>query len=133
MSNPNKAKGTRFESAIRDLANSKGHTAVRPAQMGAGDVGDVHIDGLLCVQAKDVARWSVSGWLDDAQEQAERADLPFAAVVMKKRMASTGQAYAVMTLEDLLALLRRLRIAEKFIGSDVYMDHHYRDVLKEQA
>ena len=133
MSNPNKAKGTRFESSIRDLAQARGHRAIRPAQMGAGDLGDVHIDGLLCVQAKDVARWSVAGWLEDAREQADRADLPFCAVVMKKRLSSTASAYAVTTLDELLAMLRRLGVAERFIASDPYMQAEYSQVLEGQA
>lgn len=116
MSNSMKKKGSAFESAVRDYANSQGHKAYRPAQMGAGDIGDVHIDGRACVQAKDTASHRFGEWLQDVEEQRARAGLAFGVVVAKRRRHPVADAYAVTTLETYLSLLRRLDMAESLIN-----------------
>ena len=115
VANANKRKGTAFESAVRDYAQRFGHKAFRPAQMGAGDIGDVHVDGLLCVQAKDTASHRFSEWLQDVEDQRVRAGLPFGVVVAKRRRAGVGDAYAVMDVDTLLGLVRRVEVAEQLL------------------
>ena len=133
MVNANKRRGTAFESALRDYAIKLRHKAFRPAQAGAGDIGDVHIDGLVCVQAKDVARWSVAQHLQDALDQAQRAGLPFAALVMKKRRASIGEAYVVMNYDTLLALLSRLELAEYFVQADPHVRANWKKTSDDRS
>jgi hypothetical protein len=133
MSTANKRKGTAFESALRDYAIRLRHKAYRPAQAGAGDIGDVHVDGLVCIQAKDVARWSVSQHLQDALDQAHRAGLPFAALVMKKRRASIGEAYVVMNYDTLLALLSRLELAEYFVQADPHVRANWKKTSDDRS
>jgi len=133
MVNANKRRGTAFESALRDYAIKLRHKAFRPAQAGAGDIGDVHIDGLVCVQAKDVARWSVAQHLQDALDQAQRAGLPFAALVMKKRRASIGEAYVVMNYDTLLALLSRLELAEYFVQADPHVRANWKKTSDDRG
>jgi hypothetical protein len=133
MVNANKRRGTAFESALRDYAIRLRHKAFRPAQAGAGDIGDVHIDGLVCVQAKDVARWSVAQHLQDALDQAQRAGLPFAALVMKKRRASIGEAYVVMNYDTLLALLSRLELAEYFVQADPHVRANWKKTSDDRG
>lgn len=132
MSNPNKRKGTAWESAIRDYATSLRHKAIRPAQVGSGDIGDVHIDGLLCVQAKDVTSWNVSGWMTDVSDQATRAGLPFGAVVMKKRRAKVEDAYAVMTYATVLELLWRIDTAERLVKADPYIRGFWERAMEDR-
>lgn len=131
MSSANKKKGTAFESAVRDFANANGHKAFRPAQMGAGDIGDVHIDGRVCVQAKDTASHRFGEWLEDVEDQRARAGLAFGVVVAKRRRHSTGAAYAVTTLEQYLALLRRLDMAESLINVTPHRANYERMINKE--
>ena len=133
MVNANKRRGTAFESALRDYAIKLRHTAFRPAQAGAGDIGDVHVDGLVCVQAKDVARWSVAQHLQDALDQAQRAGLPFAALVMKKRRASIGEAYVVLNYDTLLALLSRLELAEYFVQADPHVRANWKKTSDDRS
>jgi hypothetical protein len=133
VSTANRRKGTAFESALRDYAIRLRHKAFRPAQAGAGDIGDVHIDGLVCVQAKDVARWSVAQHLQDALDQAQRAGLPFAALVMKKRRASIGEAYVVMNYDTLLALLSRLELAEYFVQADPHVRANWKKTSDDRG
>ena len=131
MSSPNKRKGTAWESAIRDFANANGHKSFRPAPLGAGDVGDVHVDGLACVQAKDTSTHRFGEWLEDVEEQRQRAGLPFGVVVAKRRRHGVGEAYAVMTLENHLALLRRLDLAERLIHTTPHIRASYSRLLEE--
>ena len=133
MVNANKKRGTAFESALRDYAIKLRHKAFRPAQAGAGDIGDIHVSGLVCIQAKDVARWSVAQHLQDAQDQSQRAGLPFAALVMKKRRASIGDSYDVMTYDTLLAMLQRLELAETFVKADPYIRSHWQEVTDDRS
>lgn len=132
MPNANKIKGTRFESDLRDHASARKLSAFRPAPMGVGDIGDVHIAGLLCVQAKDVTSWNVSGWIAAVKDQAIRAGLPFPVVVMKKRRAPVGEAYAVLTYDSLLNLVDRLALAERFAGADPYVRAQWLGALEER-
>ena len=130
MSSANKRKGTAWESMVRDYANSRGHKAYRPAQVNAGDIGDVHVDGLLCIQAKDHATHRFGEWLQDAHDQSLRAGFPFAAVVAKRRRAAVGEAYAVLELSTLLALVKRLSIAETFLSADGHAGALYRRAIE---
>ena len=133
MANANKRKGTAFESALRDYALKLRHKAFRPAQAGAGDLGDIHISGLMALQCKDVTSWSVSGWLQDVEDQRQRAGLPLGAVVMKKRRASIGDSYVVMTYDTLLAMLQRIELAEKFVQVDPYIRNYWKEATDDRS
>ena len=133
MVNANKIKGTRYESAVRDHALERRHKAFRPAQAGAGDLGDIHISGLMALQCKDVTSWSVSGWLQDVEDQRQRAGLPLGAVVMKKRRASIGDSYVVMTYDTLLTMLQRLELAETFVQADPYVRANWERTSRDRG
>jgi len=121
MSNANKQKGTRWESAVRDYFNSTGQAAHRIAQAG-DDEGDVHVNGAWCIQCKDVAKPQYAKWVDDVEDQRLAAGLRFGAVIHKKRNAPVGDALVVMTLDQFSELTNRLRIAEMVMkgNSDGY-------------
>ncbi len=131
MSNARKAAGTRWESAVRDHAQQRRLKAFRPAQAGAKDVSDVHISGLVAAQCKDHARFALSEWVADAEEQAENAGLPFGVVVAKRRRHSVGSAYAVMSYDTLLSLVRRLHVAEDLLSVST-AGPHYKRFLDEE-
>ena len=114
MSNPNKAKGTRFESAVRDYLNSTGQSAHRIAQAGA-DVADVHLNGSWALQCKDVAQQRYKDWVDDVEDQRLAAGLHFGAVVHKRRNAPVGDALVVMSLDQFAEITNRLRVAELLV------------------
>lgn len=110
MSNANKAKGTRWESAVRDYLRAfpgLGHVRRTPA-LGALDEGDLHMEpfGLQC---KDAARFDLSGWLEATQAQADRAGLEFPVLVIKRRQKSVGEGYVVMKLSTFARLADLLR------------------------
>ncbi|MFE1129594.1 hypothetical protein ACFW6R_23310 [Streptomyces albidoflavus] len=105
MSNPNKAKGTAWESAVRDFLNGflrlvdedgrfldpgDGMNVRRAAQEGARDVGDVHAAPFI-LECKDVKNPAVPSWLRQARVEARHAGFPFGVAVHKRR----GMAVAV--------------------------------------
>ncbi|MEU7177011.1 MULTISPECIES: hypothetical protein [Streptomyces] len=97
MANPNKAKGTVWESAVRDYLNmSLGLVdgcgkfldpfdpcnVRRPAQEGAADVGDVHCVPFV-LECKNVKNPAVPTFLQQAEVEAGHAGFPYGVAVVK--------------------------------------------------
>ncbi|MBP2323323.1 hypothetical protein JOF56_003708 [Kibdelosporangium banguiense] len=133
MSNPNKARGDRWERSVLDfLREVFGRAAIRPRQEGHIDVGDVHLSP-WALQLKDEASHNFSGYLNDAEKQAAAAGEPFAAAVVKRRRYSVDRGYVVMTLATFRRATARLRRAEELLlraNSDLF-DKHMSENLKE--
>jgi hypothetical protein len=106
MSNPQKQKGTRWESAVRDYLQDRGLPARRNAQHGAQDVGDLSIEGYpFALEAKDHARIELASFVDQANREAHNARVPYGAAVVKRRGKGVHQAYVVMDLETFTTML----------------------------
>lgn len=111
MTNPRKAKGTKFETEIRGFANQvlAGRTKVyRPAQEGHKDVGDLHGVPPFVIQAKN---WrdlvgALREGLDGAVKQAGHAGERWGLAVIKRQRRPVGESYAVMRLCDWLEFYR---------------------------
>lgn len=111
MSNPAKAKGTRFETAVVDFLRAAGIRAYRPAQSGFRDHGDIHGVSPFVIQAKD---WrdvtsALREGLDGVQLQVRNAGETYGVAVVKRARKPAADAYAVMRLEDLSKLILQLR------------------------
>lgn len=102
MANPNKVKGTAWESAVRDYLNTflglvdehghfhdsmNGENVRRAAQEGARDVGDIHAAPFV-LEAKNTASPAVPTWIRQAETEARHAGFPFGVVVQKVRGAA---------------------------------------------
>jgi hypothetical protein len=115
MGNRNKAKGTTFETLIKDYLKSKGFKNTRRAALeGAEDKGDIH--GIqqrttlrqLCIQCKNQKQFKLSEWLNDTVDQATRLDKALPALVVKrpgKGEKALGDSYVVMRLDDFIDLI----------------------------
>ncbi|MFG2183058.1 hypothetical protein ACGFLS_30665 [Streptomyces abikoensis] len=103
MANRNKAKGTQWESDVRDylnealgLVDARGvlldpfdaHNVRRPAQEGAADVGDVHAVPFV-LECKNVKRLSVPTFLRQARVEARHAGFPYGVAVVKVPRSNT--------------------------------------------
>ncbi|MGW3724856.1 hypothetical protein [Streptomyces sp. NPDC000851] len=105
MANPSKARGTRWESAIRDYLNgllgyshpTDWRLVKRQAQEGAKDVGDLHAWPFI-LEAKDVKSPAVPTWLRQADQEAVNAGFPYGVVIHKVR--GKGPALARVHLTD---------------------------------
>lgn len=119
MSNPQKAKGTRWETAVTRFLREAGLYAYKPRQEGFRDVGDIHAPPFT-LQAKD---WKdLAGALregsDGARAQRANAGLPFGAAVIKRARRPVEDAYVVIRLGDFPALVRAVQAG----GADSLLD-----------
>lgn len=108
MSNPSKAKGTRFESDVVAYLRANGFPSVeRRALAGTADRGDIGgVEGVVfeCKATKSI---DLAGAVDEAVVEAanDGADsLPVA--IVKRRMRSTSDAYVVVPLWWFVRVLR---------------------------
>lgn len=110
MSNPQKRKGTSWESAVRDWLNAR-FPSLRVERIPAGathDRGD--LTGLpgIAVECKSVARIDLAAIVTEAEHEAANCGvgyLPLA--VIKRRGRGAADAYAVMPLAAWCALYER--------------------------
>lgn len=120
MANPSKARGTAWESAIRDFTNAflglykdgwrdlpasqrflnmlDWRNVRRQAQEGAKDVGDLHAWPFI-LEAKDVKSPAVPTWLRQAEAEAVNAGFPYGVVIHKVRGKGPGMARVHITAE----------------------------------
>lgn len=68
-----RAKGTAWESKIRDYLLDEGIEVHRQPAHGVNDKGDLHIGTDIIVEAKNQARHSLGEWLDEALTEAHNA------------------------------------------------------------
>lgn len=102
-------KGGNFEREIYAyLADQFGPTVVRP-RVTTNDVGDMHVGGLIVVEAKcytDLHR-AVRDGLADISYERENAGLPHGVVVVKRRgVADPARQLVVQELSDAVGLWR---------------------------
>lgn len=124
MSNPSKARGTRWESAIRDYLNgvleyshpTDWRLIKRQAQEGVRDVGDLHAWPFI-LEAKDVKSPSVPTWLRQADFEAANAGFPFGVVVHKVR--GKGPALAKVHISDAMFSALIHSVPEALTGQTV--------------
>lgn len=133
MSNPNKAKGDRWERAVLEFFQAVfGRSAIRPRQEGYIDVGDLHLSPFAC-QLKDEAKHDFSGYLNDAEKQAAAAGEDYGAAIVKRRRYATEKAYTVTSLLTFRRVTARLRRAEELLlraNPDLF-DQHMSQTKKE--
>jgi hypothetical protein len=118
MTNPNAAKGGRFELAVtRFLAEVFGRQVRRPHQEGYKDVGDIHLSPFV-LQAKDYSDvvTALRVAVPAAEVQAGHAEESYGVAVIKRRGKPVQDSYVAMTLETFRSLAHRLRDAEDEAG-----------------
>lgn len=112
MTNPNKAKGDRWELAVMAfLALVFGRLVRRPHQEGYKDVGDLHLSPFI-LQCKDVANLSLPATIRAAELQAGHAGEPFGVVVHKVRGKPAAEGVVSMSLATFRDVVKRLADAE---------------------
>lgn len=106
------AAGKRWELAAAKYAEAKfheaGHTHVavrRRAALGLHeDEGDLFGIPGVAIQCKNTTRFDLT-MVDQAQQQAQNAGVPYGVLLQKRRNSNTGSAYSVMTYDALLSML----------------------------
>lgn len=107
MANPSKRKGSAFERDVVDYLKVNGFPwAERRALEGVNDRGDVAgIPGVV-LEVKACKQIDLAGFMGEAEREAANAGVSIFAVIAKRRMKPTSEAYAVMPLRLLVELLR---------------------------
>lgn len=105
----NKAKGTRWESAVVEFLRQRGgfpHVE-RRALNGTHDRGDITgIPGVV-IECKSQNRQSLAEWLDEAEQERKNAGAEVGVVWFKRRgKTSAGAGYVLMDGETFANLLR---------------------------
>ena len=107
--------GTAFERLIANyLAEHVDDRIDRRVKTGAADKGDIaglRLHGRrIVVEAKNVARLNLAGWVEEAEVEAGNDDALAGIVCHKRRgTADPGDQYVTCTLRDLVALLMGAR------------------------
>lgn len=120
MSNPNKQRGTSWETVVVNFLNECGLNAKRTGS-AAADMGDIHA-GEWTVEAKAEKTIDLPGYLRqlaDAVERRQAWEDAYAfksAVVVKNRRHSVKDGYAVMALENFRALMVYVNALEGTLG-----------------
>lgn len=107
MSNPSKAKGTRWEVELVEYLRTQGAPhAERLALGGSNDRGDVTGTPGVTWEAKSCKALDLAGWLDELTTEMSNARTTVGAVVHKRRGRNVARAYCTLDLETFCILLR---------------------------
>lgn len=105
MGKAERAKGQRAERAVAAFLRDHGWDAVTTrAASGYQHGDDIDTNAPVSIEVKDVAKMDLSGWLRQAQSNANGKP----ALVWHKRrgVANPGDWYVTMTGNDLIELMR---------------------------
>ena len=107
MTNRSKAKGTSWESAIRDYLQANGWPhAERMPLSGNKDRGDILLPG-VCIEAKSTRRHELAEWINELEAEQANAGATVGAVWVKRvAKTSPGAGYVVMTGATFVELLK---------------------------
>jgi len=109
LTNPSKAKGTRWEVAVATFLREAGFTEVyRMAQTGEFDAGDLGGISEVAFECRDHNRITLAENVDDANERARNKDAKYGVTVMKRRGRKAADGYVVMDLATFARLLTDL-------------------------
>lgn len=103
-----RAKGTRWESAIVDYLRERGWPhAERRSLNGAKDRGDIAGVIGVVIEAKDHARHEIGAWLDEAKRERDNAHADLGVAWFHRRgKAGAKDGYVLMDGETFTWLLR---------------------------
>lgn len=115
MANANKAKGTRYETAVVDFIRSAawadGGTSLRARRnplAGAIDLGDLEISGpqglIATGQCKAAKKFEIAQWVSDCEAQSAAAGTDFGCVFAKAPGKPIGHSYVIKRLSTELRL-----------------------------
>ena len=109
MTNPSKARGTRWEVAVATFLRASGFTEVyRMAPAGEFDAGDLGGIPEVAFECRDRNRLTLSENVDDANERAHHKGADYGVTIMKRRGRGAGDAYVALDLTTFVRLLQEL-------------------------
>ena len=110
MANTNKAKGSKWERDIVNYLRERGYVQAE-RRHGAGaklDKGDVVGIPNVTIEAKDHARFAISDWLLQAEEERKNAGNKYGIVIAKRRGKGAPAGYVIMTQKTFKEMLKEI-------------------------
>jgi len=104
--NRSKQRGTAFETRVVKYLQERGFVnAERRALAGTLDKGD--ITGLpgVVIECKNVKAIDLAGWMDETLAEQKNARASVAFCVFPRRNRHIGQAYVLITFDQMLELI----------------------------
>ena len=118
MTNPSKAKGTRWENAVAAHLRGAGYAEVyRLAPAGADDCGDLGGIPEVAFECRDRQRQELARNLDDANDRARCKGSRWGVAVMKRPQRPTEAAYVLMDLATFVDLLGEALLSSRGSGA----------------
>ena len=109
MTNPSKARGTRWEVAVAAFLRDAGFDEVfRMAPAGEFDAGDLGGIPEVAFECRDRNRLTLAENVDDANDRARQKTARYGVTVMKRRGRGAGDAYVAMDLATFVRILQDL-------------------------
>ena len=108
MTTPQKAKGSQWERDVAKYFQERGYDRVE-RRYGAGntiDKGDINGLPRIVLECKNVKAITLSTIVDEALHEQANAKADYGIAIIKRRNKGAQHAYAVMTLEQLVTLLK---------------------------
>jgi Holliday junction resolvase len=109
MTTPEKAKGSQWERDVAKVFNDMGYPQVE-RRYGAGntiDKGDLNgFAHAIVIECKNVKSITLASIMDETAVERKNAKADLGIAVIKRRNKSPRLAYAVVTLEEMVLLLK---------------------------
>ncbi len=96
--NRSKAKGTAYETGVKEWLRARGLDARRIVLMGSGDQGDVDTGAGWHLETKNCRTLALSEWVAEADRESTNAGKPVAVCVKRVGKGDHGESYVVMPL-----------------------------------
>lgn len=98
MANRSKAKGTAYETGVKEWLRARGLDARRIVLMGGKDQGDVDTGAGWHLETKNCRTLALSEWVAEADRESANAGKPVAVCVKRVGKGDHGESYVVMPL-----------------------------------
>ena len=109
MTNPNRARGTKWENAVTKYLREQGFSeAFRLAPGGSADAGDVGGVPGWAFECRDRQKQDPSKNVRDANSRAVHKGCRWGAAIMKKRDHGVEDGYVLLDLKTFVDVLREL-------------------------
>jgi Holliday junction resolvase len=110
VTTPEKAKGSQWERDVAKVFNEMGYPHVE-RRYGAGntvDKGDLNgFAHAIVIECKNLKSITLSTIMDETARERANAKADIGLAVIKRRNKPARQAYAVVTLEEMIYLLKQ--------------------------
>lgn len=110
MVNRSKARGTSFETLIKNYLIEQGFDCDRQVLSGSKDVGDLKVWKVDSVfELKNCVKLNLAGWIAETEVERQNANKRFGVTIFKRKgKGKAEEQYALMPVGQLVEMLKGL-------------------------